>query len=240
MADLFDTYEEDFEELKKIVEERVRNVPSLDGSKRESEIQQAESDIQELEQLVKSMNLSARNVGSNQNLISKIREYEGETSRLKTSLRKATMQIKASSDRNSLFTGGLSEKQLAGSLDQRERLLSATERLERSNMELKAAMATAEQTVSVGIEVMGNLDTQRSTMYQIKEKLGNVNDNLSRAKRIMGTMARRVYTNRLIVGLIIFVLLLAICLIVYFKFFDGITSGSDQTSNTTAAPSPTS
>jgi len=238
MADLFDTYEEDFVELKTTVENRITSIPSLDGSKRESEIQQAESDIQELEQLVRSMNLSARNVGGNNGLLSKIREYESESSKLKTSLRKATMQMKADSERNNLFGGGVrGDHVLAGSMDQRERLLSATEKLERSNADLQQSIATAEDTMNVGIEVMGNLDVQKNSMYGIKEKLGHVNENLTKAKKIMITIGRRAITNKLIMAIIILVLILAVCLIIYIKFFSG--SSSSQPTDTTAPPSPT-
>jgi len=241
MADLFDNYEEDFLESKKNIEARISTIPSLDGGKRDSEIQQAESDIQEMEQIVKSMNLSARNVVSNQGRLSKIREYEGEIGKIKTSLRKATMQLRATSDRDNLFAGGLRNEHMVGSMDQRERLLSATEKLDRSNVELRQAMATAEETVSIGIEVMQNLENQRGVMYQIKDKLGSVNDNLSRAKRIMSTMARRVVTNKLIMAIIILVLVLAICLIIYIKFFSGTATDTTSTDmTTTAAPSPTS
>jgi len=238
MADLFDNYEEDFVELRASVDSKIKNIPNLDGSRRQSEIQQGESDIQELEQLLKSMNLSARNIGSNQSLLVKIREYENEVSKLKTALRKATMQIKASTDRDALFVGGIRDEHLASSMDQRERLLSATEKLERSNVDLRQTIATAEETVGIGIEVMGNLETQKQTMLGIREKLGRVNENLGRAKRIMRTMARRVVTNKLIMAVIILVLLLAVALIVYIKFFAG-TDTADGTPATIPDPQPT-
>jgi len=234
MADLFDNYEEDFQELKNSLENRVKSIPSLDGTRRQSEIQQAESDIQELEQLLKSMNLSARNVGFNQGLITKIRDYENEVSKLKTSLRKATMQIRAQNDRDALFVGDLKDEHLQSSLDQRERLLSATEKLERSNTDLQHSIATAEETMGIGIEVMENLERQKGVMMGIRGKLGNINENLGKASRIMRIMARRVVTNKLIMAIIILVLLLAICLIIYFKFF----SGGTTSPTTTDSPAP--
>jgi len=239
MADLFDNYDEDFQELKNSLENRIKSIPNLDGTRRQSEVQQSESDLQELEQLLKSMNLSARNVGLNQGMITKIRDYESEVGKLKTSLRKATMQIRAQSDRESLFMGGgLREEHLASSMDQRERLLSATEKLERSNTELDQSISTAEETVGIGIEVMQNLDTQKGVMLGIREKLGSVNENLGRATKIMKTMARRVVTNRLIMAIIILVLLLAICLIIYVKFFSGSPSDTGATYSS-SQPAPT-
>jgi len=201
----------------------------LDGSRRDSEIQSAESDIQELEQLVKSMNLSARN-GMSQSSLAKIKGYENDLSKTKSSLRKATMQMKMTADRDNLFSGGLREEHLSTSMDQRERLLSQTERLERTKTDLNSAIQTANQTVEVGIEVMANLDEQKGKMTGILGRLGHVNENLGRAKKIMTTMGRRVVTNKLIMAMIILVLLLAICLIIYFKFF--------STTSTTPTTSP--
>jgi len=244
MADLFASYEEDFLELKTTLENRITTIPNLDGSNRQSEIQQAESDLQEIEQLIKSMNLRARNSLANQSLMSKIKDYESESSKLKTNLRKATMQIKVQTDRDSLF-GGLREEHLSSSMDQRQRLLEATEKLERSGNELKHAIATAEDTVGIGIQVMDNLHDNTQKMHGIKDRLGTVNENLGRAKKIMGVIGRRVVTNKLIMGLIILVLILAICLILYIKFFSDSSSSTptDTTAtssySSTSAPAPT-
>jgi len=94
-----------------------------------------------------------------------------------------------------------------------------------------------QDTMNVGIEVMGNLDVQKNSMYGIKEKLGHVNENLTKAKKIMITIGRRAITNKLIMAIIILVLILAVCLIIYIKFFSG--SSSSQPTDTTAPPSST-
>eukprot|EP01118_Nematostelium_gracile_P016299 TRINITY_DN6711_c0_g1_i1.p1 TRINITY_DN6711_c0_g1~~TRINITY_DN6711_c0_g1_i1.p1 ORF type:complete len:251 (-),score=75.84 TRINITY_DN6711_c0_g1_i1:59-811(-) len=228
MADLFDNYEEDFLELRNRIEKKISSIPTLEGSRRESEITEAESDIAEIEQVLKSMSLSARNVSSGKNLQPKIKEYENEASKLKTSLRKATMQMRAESDHQALFKRGVREDT---SMGQREKLLSNTERLGESSNELRRARAEAEGTVQVGIEIMEELENQRTVMMSIRERLGRVNENLGQAKRIMRTMTRRVATNKLITAIIILFLLLAILLIVYIKF---IPKGSS-----TPEPTPT-
>jgi len=183
------------------------------------------------------MNLSARNVGMNQSLLSKIKGYENDLGKTKISLRKATMQLRANSDRDSLFIGGLRDDHLGYSMDQRERLLSQTERLERTKAEISGAIATANQTVEIGIEVMANLEEQKGTMSGILGKLGHVNENLGRAKKIMRTMGRRVITNKLIMAIIILVLILAVCLIIYIKFFSGSNTNNQPTDTSTPIPS---
>ena len=69
------------------------------------------------------------------------------------------------------FDPHFQDEHLQSSMEQRERLLSATERLDRSNNDLKASLVTAQETVTIGIEVMENLDKQKQTMNDIREKV---------------------------------------------------------------------
>jgi len=140
-------------------------------------------------------------------------------------------------EREQLFAGGFREDPLASSNDQREKLLHTTDRLEKSNRTLKQAMATAEESVQIGIGAMDKLNEQTNTMKRVKGNLGDVNEQLGHAKRIMRTMARRVVTNKLIMAAIILVLLGALGLIVYLKWFSG---GSSDNNNTNPPPNPTS
>jgi len=217
--DLFDTYEEDFLETKTTIEGRVKKVPDLDGVQREKEIQQAEVDISEAEQTLRSMALSARNIGNNGKYLQKIKDYESEVAKLKTGLRKAEMQVAQTTEREQLFAGLRYEDKMASSMDQRERLLANTDRLEKSSSTLKKAMAEAEETVQIGVEALENLDEQKQTMIRIKGNLGKVQEQLGKAGKIMRSMGRRAVTNKLIMAAIMLMLIFVIIMIVYFKWF---------------------
>jgi len=221
--DLFLHYEEEFVDLKQTIEQKVKTIPSFIGGQRTQEVRNAELDIQDAEQTLRSMNLSARNVASPNNvkLLQKCKEYENDIEKLKSELRKAEMKINVGAERDSLFSssGGIRDDMMATSMDQRARLLSNTESLDKSSIQLQEAMRTAEETVQVGMGVMEDLDRQTNTMMQIKEKLGHINDSLFRAKGILRTMSRRVVTNKLIMAFIMLVLLAAIGAVVYFKWF---------------------
>jgi len=234
---LFDAYEEDFIDQRNSVETKIKIIATLDGPRRQQEIQAVESDIQDMEQSLKSMTLSARNISSNQSLLAKIKEYESDLSKQKTALRKTTMQISALNDRDNLFKGAIKDEHLATSMEQRERLLAATEKLDKTNVMLKDTNRLAQDTVFIGIQTLEHLEEQRSTMENIKEKLRGVNENLGKATKVMRTMARRVVTNKLIMALIILVLLGAVILIVYLKWFSG--SGTDPTPVTSSSPDST-
>mmetsp|Transcript_1902 Transcript_1902/g.2455 ORF Transcript_1902/g.2455 Transcript_1902/m.2455 type:complete len:222 (-) Transcript_1902:92-757(-) len=220
MVDLFERYEEDFLESKASVEQKIRNIPTLAGASRMREIEAAKQDIDDAEQSLRSMNLSARNIPNNVQLLKKCREYENEIQNMKSNLRKSEAKVNVETDRDDLFSGyTYSDNVINSSSDQRERLISGTDRLNKTSTVLKDAMRTAEETVQVGQDTMTRLDEQTSIMYRMKERLGSINDNILQAKGLLRTMQRRVATNKLILAVIILVLLGAIGLIVWYKWF---------------------
>jgi len=216
MSELFDNYEEEFNELRVNIEQKIRNIPTLDGTQRRGEVQKAESDIRDLGQNIRTMNLSARN---NPALLAKIKEYENEVSRLKTSLRKADMQVSVSGDREELFSGIKTEDVMAASYSQRDRLLQTNEKLDKSTIELVTAVSDAEGLVGTGGIILDNLDRQTDQMRGMRDKLEGINESLDKAKRLMKGIARRAYANKLILFVIILVLLFAVGLVVWFKWF---------------------
>jgi len=230
MADLFETYEEDFIEITGRIEQRIRNIPQFESIQRRSEAQKAELQIKDADQLLRSMNLSAQSVPSNPKLKAKVKEYESELTKLKSSVRKAEAQISAVADRTDLFAGGIiREEMAAAAMDQREHLLKSTDKLDKSTIELKQTLSVAEETVGVGVEVMENLDRQRDQMLRMRETLRGVQEQIGKAQRIMRAMAKRVITNKLIMAVIVLVLLGAIALIVYMKWFSGNSSNNPTT-----------
>jgi len=230
---LFQTYEEDYADLRTRIEQRIRNIPSYDATQRRSESQVAETEIKEAEQLIRSMNLSAKSVPNNSQLMQKVRDYENEISKLRISVRKAEAQM-STSDRSELFSG-FTSPDMSASLDQRERLLNATEKLDNSTNLIKQSQATANETVEVGVEIMENLDKQKRQMVGMRENLSGIEEQLSKAKVILQKMARRVVTNKLIMAGIVLVLFLGIGIVVYVKWFSG--SGTPNTPTTTTSGS---
>jgi len=219
--DLFHHYEEDFIEARTQAETRIKNIPSCDPARKVGEVQACENDIQDAAETLRNMMLSARSLGENPATTTKLKAFEAELNKLRVDLRKSEMAFHKNSDRDTLFSGGLKDDILAGSLDQREHLLSTTDRLSRTNTQLKQAMATAQDTENVGIEIMENLDRQRVQMVHIKENLSGINEKLAKANRIMRVIGRRIYTNKAIMFVIILVLVVTIFLIAYLKWFSG-------------------
>jgi vesicle transport through interaction with t-SNAREs 1 len=74
------------------------------------------------------------------------------------------------------------------------------------------------QNQSIGIEVANTLAKDRDTLIRAEDKLGFVDENVEDSRRILKNMARRVVTNKLILAAIIFILLVAIGLVLYFDW----------------------
>lgn len=186
-----------------------------------SEIRKADTEVRDAEEILQSMNLNARNVPGPQGvkLQSKIKEYESDTSKMKKEIRRLEASFTEMADRDSLMNGAILKDDLAISMDQRERLLAGTDRLNKGTTQLQQARRTAEDTVAVGQGIITNLAEQRETMTRGLNRLDTINDRLTRSSRILSSMARRVATNKLIMAVIVLVLLGAIGLIIWLKWF---------------------
>jgi len=230
--DLFSNYEQDFVDTLGNLQRLIENMPSLTADQRLVEIRKADKDIHDAETTLQSMNLNARNVPGQQGakLQTRIKEYEGELAKMKKDIRRSEVQANELAARESLMGGSAVLSDMSISIDQRERLLSNQQRLARGSTQLKDALRTAEETVEVGTGIMANLEDQRNTMQKGLDKLKGINDKLTRSSKIISGMARRVATNKLIMAVIVLVLLGAISLIVWLKWFHKTDASSDSSS----------
>lgn len=62
--------------------------------------------------------------------------------------------------------------------------------------------------------ILGELNTQRETMFGIRSNLHEVDDHISRGRQTLAIMSRRVFTNKAIMCVIIAALAGAIILVV--------------------------
>lgn len=86
---------------------------------------------------------------------------------------------------------------------QRSTLLDGRRALERTSDSLARSERTALETEAIGVEVVTNLGTQRETLLRARNRLEDVDQGLSRTQSILNTMTRRVFTNKLLLILII-------------------------------------
>ena len=70
----------------------------------------------------------------------------------------------------------------------------------------------------LGVSILQDLHRQRQTISHARDTLHGADDNISRARRVLTSMSRRITTNKLIMLGIILLLLVSIFLVVYYKY----------------------
>lgn len=69
----------------------------------------------------------------------------------------------------------------------------------------------------LGVSILQDLARQRETIVHARDTLHGADDNISRARKLLGTMSRRIVANKIIMFGIAAFLLAAIVLIIYVK-----------------------
>lgn len=69
----------------------------------------------------------------------------------------------------------------------------------------------------LGVNILQDLARQRETIVNARDTLHGADDNISKARKILGTMSKRIMTNKIITFGIAAFLLAAIFLIIYVK-----------------------
>ncbi|XP_046397010.1 vesicle transport through interaction with t-SNAREs homolog 1B isoform X1 [Ischnura elegans] len=107
-----------------------------------------------------------------------------------------------------------------GNVDEetRKRLAEGTAALNRTSASLSRSIQVAEETEVIGAEVAGELSEQRESLLRTRQRLEDVNQDLSRTRRLLRTMYVRVIANKFILGLLIFLEVAIIVALVYVRF----------------------
>ncbi|RMD45101.1 hypothetical protein DV735_g46, partial [Chaetothyriales sp. CBS 134920] len=103
-------------------------------------------------------------------------------------------------------------------LEQRQQLLSGTERLGRSSQRLQESQRIALETEQIGASTLADLHQQRNVLENTHRNLLQSEGYVDRSVKTLRGMARRMATNRLITIAIITVLVLLIIGVIYSKF----------------------
>jgi vesicle transport through interaction with t-SNAREs protein 1 len=69
----------------------------------------------------------------------------------------------------------------------------------------------------LGVSILQDLARQRETITHARDTLHGADDNISKARKILGTMSKRIIANKIIMCGIAAFLLAAIILIIYVK-----------------------
>eukprot|EP00743_Colponemidia_sp_Colp-15_P005384 GILK01005786.1.p1 GENE.GILK01005786.1~~GILK01005786.1.p1 ORF type:complete len:224 (-),score=35.98 GILK01005786.1:18-689(-) len=222
MVDAFEAYEEDYCSISASISRKISELPSLSKAKSvatvnelEKEISAGERILHQLEHVVKGLAPIART-----RLMPKVTRFRSDLDTLKRDYRRVKTKYISTDGREDLLgLGNRSKDSVTESSDPRTRLLDTTDRISQSNKRLEESHRLASQTEEVGVAIMSDLRVQRDTLNRARTNLRETDSNLSRTRKILNSMARRIITNKLILGAIILLELLCLGLVIWFKYF---------------------
>ncbi|KAI7337523.1 hypothetical protein KC315_g2255, partial [Hortaea werneckii] len=103
-------------------------------------------------------------------------------------------------------------------LEQRQQLLSGTDRLERSSGRLRESQRIALETEDIGRNTLADLGRQRETIEHTRGTLLESEGYTDRSNKTLRGMARRMATNKIITIAIITILVILIIAVIVSKF----------------------
>lgn len=218
MSEVFEGYERQYCEISASLSRKCTGAATLDGEQKKQKLSEIKSGVEDAENLIRKMDLEARSLQPSVKaaLLAKLREYKSDLNNLKSEVKRITSPNAKNASREELLESGMADT-LSVSADQRGRLLMSTERLNHSSERIKESRRTMLETEDLGVSILQDLHQQRQSLLHAHNALHGVDDNIGKSKKVLTAMSRRMDKNKWIIGGIIFCLVLAILLILYFK-----------------------
>ncbi|KAI5294785.1 hypothetical protein KEM52_003200 [Ascosphaera acerosa] len=222
--ELFASYEGELKLVQADLTQKLDQTAEATGEERKAAIRQVEGALAEAQELVEQLRVEKSNVPAahRAKANTRLRNYMSD-------LDAARRRLKSlADDRRALFgeryrytddpEGGEGSDGLDRHAEQRQQLLSGTERLGRSSARLTESQRIALETESIAAGTMADLHRQREVLEHARSGLLESEGYVDRSVKTLMTMARRMATNRIITVAIITVLVLLIFAVIYSKF----------------------
>ena len=140
------------------------------------------------------------------------KEYQQRSAEPKPGVAAEIMGQRQSSGMGSSFNA------MAASNQQRSRILDAHTQLKESDRLLDDAKRVANETRNLAEATMENVDDQTETLLRAKNTVDETHTMTREAGKLLTSMGRRSFTNKIFLGIIVFVLLTANVLLIYFNW----------------------
>ncbi|KAL3513142.1 hypothetical protein ACH5RR_025859 [Cinchona calisaya] len=218
MSHVFEGYERQYCELSANLSKKCTSASLLAGEQKKQKILEVKAGLDDADALIRKMDLEARSLPPNVKaiLLAKLREYRTDLNNLKAEVKRILSINPNHAARDELLESGMVDAMMVAA-DQRGRLLMSTEKLNQSSDRIRESRKVMLETEDLGVSILQDLHQQRQSLLHAHNTLHGVDDNISRSKKILTNMSRRMSRNKWIIGSIIAVLVLAIILILYFK-----------------------
>jgi len=152
-------------------------------------------------------------------MLANVRKYRSSVSSLQTQLNKARIEREVGA--RGLERGAHSSGGGGGVVVQdqhRQQVLAGTQILDRTGESLFRAQQVALETDAVGGEIINDLGTQREALERTRTRLIESDLELGRARRVVKKMYLNVFSNKIILIVIILIEICILCGVIYWKY----------------------
>lgn len=191
-SELFSNYEAELKLVQADISQKLDQIPELQGEPRKAAIAQAERALDEAKELLDSMRLEKQNIpqATKVKANQRFRNYESDVDAAKRKLK--SLQ----EDRSALFGKRYTDNPMQDDqLEQRQQLLSGTDRLERSSGRLRESQRIALETEDIGRNTLADLGRQREVIEHTRGTLLESEGYTDRSNKTLKGMARRYFPS---------------------------------------------
>ncbi|CAN9268991.1 unnamed protein product [Alternaria alternata] len=185
----FSGYEAELKLVQADLSQQIEQIKETSGEPRKAAISRAERALEEAEELIGQMRLEKSNIPANlkSKYNARFRNFEHDLDSHKRKLETYT------SDKSKLFGNRYIDDPESGDaqLEQRQQLLSGTDRLNRSSGRLRESQRIALETEQIGAGTLSDLHRQREQITNTRERLLESESYTDRSIKTLRGMARR-------------------------------------------------
>jgi len=186
-SELFSSYEAELKLILADLDQKLLSISDLDGEPRKAEVRKGERALEEAAEILSQMKIEKQNIPAAQKAAvnARFRNYQSDVDAVGRKLKGA--------DKRQLFGERYRDDIEAGDaqVEQRQQLLSGTDRLERSSNRIRESQRIALETEDIGRNVLGDLGRQRETIENTRGRLLESEGYTDRSIKTLRGMARR-------------------------------------------------
>ncbi|KAF1991721.1 vesicle transport V-snare protein [Aulographum hederae CBS 113979] len=186
-TELFSSYEAELKLIYADIDQKLQQIPELQGEARKADAAKVDRLLEEAKELLDQMRIEKQNIpqSAKSKINSRFRNYETDVDQLSQKLKTL--------DKRQLFGSRYQDDPSMGGdeqLEQRQQLLSGTERLDRSSNRIRESQRIALETEDIGRNTLADLGQQRETIQNTRARLFESEGYTDRSIKTLRGMAR--------------------------------------------------
>jgi vesicle transport through interaction with t-SNAREs 1 len=189
-SELFSNYEAELKLIQADLNQKLDSIPDLIGEERKSALRASSRALDEAKELLDQLALEKSNIPSSTRSKANAR-YRNAQSDVDALSRRLKGLANDQNDRRALFGDRYTDEPGNVHLEQRQQLLSGTERLGRSSQRLQESQRIALETESIGAGTLADLHQQRAVIENTHRNLQQSEGYVDRSVKTLRGMARR-------------------------------------------------